>query len=51
MIKKSADIIQEAIYLVLERHLSRVMTNIENFRFESVKNSIETIKNRIEKIN
>lgn len=42
-IKKSADKIQEAINLVLERHLSTVKTKIENFRIESIKNRIEKI--------
>ncbi len=42
-IKKSADKIQEAIGLVLERHLSTVKTKIENFRIESIKNRIEKI--------
>ena len=42
-IKKSADKIQEAINLVLEKHLSTVKTKIENFRIESIKNRIEKI--------
>ena len=42
-IKKSADKSQEAINLVLERHLSTVKTKIENFRIESIKNRIEKI--------
>ena len=38
MKKCSADKIQEAINLVLERQLSTVKTKIEIFRIESIKN-------------